>query len=59
MLKLHFNEDDPDSDSIYGESKPVFRDVSISEEKITPAFADISMGDLCVQTYGDGYFVVG
>ena len=25
----------------------------------TIASADISMGDLCVQTYADGYFVVG
>ena len=33
VLKLHFNEDAPENDSIYGESITAFRDVSISEEK--------------------------
>ena len=40
VLKLHFNEDAPDSDSIYGESIAAFRDVRISEEKITSSFVE-------------------
>ena len=40
MLKLHFNEDAPESDSIYGESITAFRDVSISEEKVTSSFIE-------------------
>ena len=40
MLKLHFNEDTPKSDRIYEESKNVFRDVSISEEKVTFSFIE-------------------
>lgn len=39
VLKLHFNEDAPDS-SVYGESETVFRDVSISEEKLTFSFIE-------------------
>ena len=38
VLKLHFNEDSPGGDGNYGESKAVFRNVSISEEKITSSF---------------------
>ena len=40
VLKLHFNEDAPNSDSIYGESVTAFRDVSISEEKVTSSFIE-------------------
>lgn len=40
VLKLHFNEDAPKSDSIYGESITAFRDVSISEEKVTSSFIE-------------------
>ena len=40
VLKLHFNEDAPESDSIYGESITAFRDVSISEEKVTSSFIE-------------------
>lgn len=40
VLKLHFNEDAPDSGSNYGESKTVFRDVNISEEKVTFSFIE-------------------
>ncbi len=40
VLKLHFNEDTPKSDRIYEESKNVFRDVSISEEKVTFSFIE-------------------
>lgn len=38
VLKQHFNEDAPEGDSIYGESITAFRDVSISEEKVTSSF---------------------
>ena len=40
VLKLHFNEDAPDSDSACGESIAAFRDVRISEEKITSSFVE-------------------
>ena len=40
VLKLHFNEDAPDSDIFYGESENIFRDVSVAEEKITSAFIE-------------------
>ena len=40
VLKLHFNEDAPDSDSTYGENVTAFRDVRISEEKITSSFVE-------------------
>ena len=40
MLKLHFNEDAPESDGTYGESETVFRDVRISEEKVTSSFIE-------------------
>ena len=40
VLKLHFNEDAPDGDSAGGESIAAFRDVRISEEKITSSFVE-------------------
>ena len=40
VLKLHFNEDAPENDSINGESITAFRDVSISEEKVTSSFIE-------------------
>lgn len=40
VLKLHFNEDAPDSDSIYGESENIFSDVSVTEEKVTTSFIE-------------------
>ena len=40
VLKLHFNEDAPDSDNACGESIAAFRDVRISEEKITSSFVE-------------------
>ncbi len=40
VLKLHFNEDAPKSDSIYGESITAFRDVSIAEKKVTSSFIE-------------------
>ncbi len=40
VLKLHFNEDAPENDSINGESITAFRDVSISEEKVTSSFLE-------------------
>ena len=40
VLKIHFNEDAPDSDSTYGENVTAFRDVRISEEKITSSFVE-------------------
>lgn len=40
VLKLHFNEDAPDSNSIYGETKNIFSDVSVAEEKVTSSFIE-------------------
>ena len=40
VLKLHFNEDAPDSDNACGESIAAFCDVRISEEKITSSFVE-------------------
>ncbi len=40
VLKLHYNEDAPDGDSAGGESIAAFRDVRISEEKITSSFVE-------------------
>ena len=40
VLKLHFNEDAPDSNSIYGENENIFSDVSITEEKVTNSFIE-------------------
>ena len=40
VLKLHFNEDAQENDSINGESITAFRDVSISEEKVTSSFIE-------------------
>lgn len=40
VLKLHFNEDASDSNGIYGETKNIFSDVSISEEKVTSSFIE-------------------
>lgn len=40
VLKLHFNEDAPENDNINGESITAFRDVSISEEKVTSSFIE-------------------
>ena len=40
VLKLHFNEDAPASDNACGESIAAFRDVRISEEKITSSFVE-------------------
>lgn len=37
-LALHFNEDAPDS--IYGETETVFRNVSITEEKVSSSFIE-------------------
>lgn len=40
VLKLHFNEDAPDGNGIYGEREAVFRDVSVTEEKVTSSFIE-------------------
>lgn len=40
VLKLHFNEEAPDSNSIYGENENIFSDVSVTEEKVTNSFIE-------------------
>ena len=40
VLKLHFNEDVPDSNGIYGEGENIFSDVSVTEEKVTSSFIE-------------------
>ena len=40
VLKLHFNEDAPDSDPIYGEMENIFSNVSVAEEKVTSSFIE-------------------
>lgn len=40
MLKLHFNEDSPDSNRIYGETENIFSNVSVAEEKVTSSFIE-------------------
>lgn len=40
VLELHFNEDAPDSNGIYGERENIFCDVSVTEEKVTSSFVE-------------------
>lgn len=40
VLKLHFNEDAPDCNGIYGERENIFSDVSVTEEKVTSSFIE-------------------
>lgn len=40
VLKLYFNEDAPEGSNAYGDSETVFRDVSVTEEKVTSSFIE-------------------
>ncbi len=40
VFKLHFNEDAPDGNDIYGERETIFSNVSVAEEKVTSAFIE-------------------
>ena len=61
VLKLHFNEDAPDSDSTCGENVTAFRDVRISEEKITSSFVESELvkagwNGVTMDTLGKGVY---
>lgn len=44
MLKLHFNEDSIDNDSIYPAVENIFSNVSIGEEKVTSDYLENELG---------------
>lgn len=61
VLKLHFNEDAPDSSSIYGETKNIFSSVSIAEEKVASSFIEDELvkngwGDVTMDTLNNGVY---
>ncbi len=45
MLKLHFNEDAPHNNRVYGETETVFRDVTVTEKKVTSSFLENELAE--------------
>lgn len=61
VLKLHFNEDAPDSTGIYGERENIFSDVSVIEEKVTSSFIENELvkngwNGVTMDTLNDGIY---
>ncbi len=61
VLELHFNEDAPDSGIVYGETENIFRNVGISEEKVTFSFienelAEAGWSSVTMDTLDDGIY---
>lgn len=60
-LKLHFNEDAPDSDGIYVENENIFRNVSVTEKKVTSSFVENELvkngwNDVTIDTLDNGVY---